>query len=242
MEPFDHRDEVLDAFEAKLDDQLDFVFGAFLSGLSDDPRAIVFDILLLLMMGQMRLLIDTLPFRERAELAANLPPEDAPPGSTRGLDSALSSLVGMIESRVVALTALIASKAQEMAASGHSDGFVDVAQEIIDKAKERMAEDIATAMTMWERIVLNKIGDLMGSPVFVYAGPLDEKNRPFCRDIVSKKVAYTKSGINKLNAHPLLHSYVPPNVFTLCGGRNCRHVFLPISREAAVSQDLEIEE
>lgn len=241
MEPFDERDKLLDEYQEQLDARLNSAFDRFIARLPDDPRAIALTILFLLLMEELESTIQSIPWAQHAQLAATLPPEDAPSGSTRGLDFAQQALVHAIESRVMALTALLASKAAEMAASGKTAGFIEEADKLSGKLVDGTEESISTALLMWERIVLDKIADLMGDDtVFMYAGPLDEKNRPFCRDIVSKPNAYSRRAIERLNSHPLLHNYVPPNVFTLCGGRNCRHVWLPISTTHATAQGLTV--
>lgn len=227
---FQERDDLIDAYEQTLTQQVDFVFGQFLGGVSDDPRAITFDVLLLLLLDQndtMREIISSIPFRQRAEVVAQLV-ADPPDKSTRGLESARSSLVQMIESRVVALAATLTAKAQEMAATGRRDGFVEASGNLISNMGPALVQDIHNALLVWDRIVLEKIAETFDAPpMYIYAGPRDEKNRPFCADVVGSPPR-TREQIEELNNHPDLHKYVPPNVFTLCGGINCRHVWLPV--------------
>lgn len=227
---FNERDDLIDAYEQALTKQVDFVFGRFLTGVSDDPRAITFDILLLLLLEHndtMREIISSIPFRKRAEVISQLV-DNPPDKSTRGLEAARGSLVQLVESQIMTIAVELSSKAHEMAAGGKTSGFVDAAAAILDTAVSKVVQDIHNMLLMWDRIVLEKIADTFDTePKYIYAGPRDEKNRPFCADVVGDPPR-TRKEIDELNNHPDLHKYVPPNVFILCGGVNCRHVWLPV--------------
>jgi hypothetical protein len=58
-----------------------------------------------------------------------------------------------------------------------------------------------------------------------YFGPLDKKNRPFCREMETKSkagVTWTREEIDKMN-----NGQTPVGtVMQLCGGFRCRHVLL----------------
>lgn len=235
MEPnFEPRDNLIDSYLHDLEGQISFVFGQFLAGLSDDPRAAVFDILLLDLLSSVRPLLSTMPWRRRAEVIVDTLPDAVPPGSTTGLEAAQEQLLRSMESYVAGLASALATKAGEMGAAGQSNGFQDAASEILDNKASALRDSISNALLMWERIVLDKVADLMAEqPVWAYAGPLDRKNREFCRAVLLDGRVYTRQEIEQLNGHPLLHSYVPPNVFTYCGGINCRHVWLPVSKASA---------
>lgn len=233
---FDARDDLIDEYRQKVAEDIDFVFGRFLSGVSDDPRAIVFDILLLgLLDSGMANVIDAAPFRVRAEAIARVLPEP-PDGSTRGLSDDQDAVEALMRQRVAAVAQMLATKAAELSAGGKRSGFQDAAQVILDQEAGRLADAFSNAMLLWERVVLDRIGDLMPRALWVYAGPADDRNRPFCAEIVRSNKAYTREQIEALNDHPLLDKYVPPNVFALCGGFNCRHVFLPVPPELAEAQ------
>lgn len=57
---------------------------------------------------------------------------------------------------------------------------------------------------------------------FLYLGPHDERNRPFCRARVGK--VFTRAAINEMNNGQL------DNVFLTGGGYNCRHMFTEVSK------------
>lgn len=67
---------------------------------------------------------------------------------------------------------------------------------------------------------------------YIYSGPSDAKNRPFCARLVGK--ALTERALAVLdNGHGL-----PVDAF--CGGYNCRHVLSPVTLPEALRRGLEI--
>jgi len=133
---------------------------------------------------------------------------------------ALAAQISLLEGRVRLRLA------ETMAAGGASrESIKEAVTEAIESGVSQVTTRIAETMTQADRIALES----MGASFYEYVGPVDEKNRPFCADIVLRKRVYTPQGIERLNQHPLLHSYVPPNVAILCGGINCRHLFLPVT-------------
>lgn len=59
----------------------------------------------------------------------------------------------------------------------------------------------------------------------MYVGPLDDATRPFCEEILNSKdlPIYTVEEIQSMDNGQL------GDVFTSCGGYNCRHEWVPIS-------------
>ena len=66
--------------------------------------------------------------------------------------------------------------------------------------------------------------------VYVYVGPKDAKNRPFCQQWVGK-AATNPTTLNNGQDLP---------VEDYCGGYNCRHSWAPTLREDAVAQGIVI--
>lgn len=66
--------------------------------------------------------------------------------------------------------------------------------------------------------------------VYVYVGPLDEKNRPFCRQWVGKAVTKPSALDNGQGL----------DVEDYCGGYNCRHSWAPTLIREAVAQNYKI--
>lgn len=238
---WEDRDVLIDSWISRTEREIGFVFGRFLAGLSDDPRQVVFDILLLdlLESGLDRVIADA-PLRKRALAITRTLPEDAPEGSTRGLEDASRSVKGLMLGNVRELAQDIVQLANQMALF-RQDGFKEAVENLIDQRVKALVAQFGQALLVWDRAVLDRIADMHPEPpLWVYDGPADRKNRPFCHVIVRTPAAYTRAGVETLNAHPLLDSYVPPNVFMVCGGFNCRHVFLPVSRQYATDRDLEV--
>lgn len=87
---------------------------------------------------------------------------------------------------------------------------------------ERQARTIVdTAVSTFSRQMEQL--DATGEPdeLFVYVGPIDEKMRPFCRELVGK--VRTRAAIDKLDNEQLA------NVLLTGGGYNCRHLFKRVS-------------
>ncbi len=114
-------------------------------------------------------------------------------------------------------------------------------RDTIEKELVDFIKSLDTVVSVFDRIAIREVGD-NGKDLWIYAGPADNRNRAFCADIVRRKSAFTASGIDKLNAHPSLHKYVPPNVSILCGGYGCRHVWWPVSEQYVKRNNLAVEE
>ena len=240
MEEWEARDGQIDEYLEKLERGVKFVFMQALNRISDDPRDLVFDILLLDMLnGGMDDLIRTMPFRARALSITRTLPEDAPPGTTQGLEEASRGVQNVARGAIREVSQEVATLAGQMALFGQT-GFKQAVKDLLDRAVAKLVKAFDQALVIWDRVVLDKIGGLKDDPVWIYEGPADKNNRPFCGVVVRQPRAYTRTGIDSLNAHPLLASYVPPNVFMLCGGHGCRHVFMPVSRQFAEAKGLEI--
>lgn len=232
-------DDLIDSYFAKTVREIKFVFMQALGRIPDDPSEVVFDIILLdLLESGLDDLIRSLPLRERAFSIARTLPEDAPDGTTRGLEDAAQGVKNTLYSAVRTLALAIVTLATQMTLFRRT-GFKQAVSDLLDP--ESLAQEFNQALILWDRIVLDRIGDLKEDPLWVYDGPADKRNRPFCAEIVRLPRAYTREQIEKLNSHPLLADYVPPNVFMLCGGYNCRHVFLPVSRAFADQNGLEVQ-
>lgn len=104
-------------------------------------------------------------------------------------------------------------------------------RDAVEKEIKEFIEALDTAFSIHDRVAIRELGE-EGKDRFqdywIYAGPADKRNRAFCGDIVRRNSVFTSRGIDKLNAHPDLHTYVPPNVSVMCGGHGCRHIWLPI--------------
>lgn len=55
---------------------------------------------------------------------------------------------------------------------------------------------------------------------YEYAGPLDDRNRPFCRKLMRARKAYTRAEIDQMDNGNL------PNVWLTAGGFRCRHCWI----------------
>ena len=223
---FEDRDAFLDAVEAQVDERLPGIFGSFISALSDNPSDAALDIIILLLITETDRLVASVPDAARArELGVN--PGTAPEAHAAVLRSYFGSIA-----------AELATKAAQMAAEGQTGGLRAAVLDILERKREAIVAQVLTSVMAFERTVLGATAP-EGS-VYVYAGPRDKKNRTFCRSVLDMGVAFRRATIETLNAHPDLHAYVPPNVFSLCGGVNCRHMFFPVPEAAARDRGLNV--
>ena len=241
MDDWDERDLLIDQWTSSTKREVELAFGRFLSGLSDDPRDVAFDVVMLLLLTSgMERVIASVPLRNRALAIARTLPEDLPGGSTTGLEEASRGVKDLMRGSIREVAQEVSQLAAQMTLF-RQDGFKEAVGSLLDRQVDRIVEKFGQALLVWDRAVLDRISELQAEePVWVYSGPQDKKNRPFCSAIVRLPRAYTRQGIENLNAHPLLADYVPPNVFMLCGGYNCRHAFIPVSRGFASANGLEV--
>lgn len=132
----------------------------------------------------------------------------------------------MLQLELEALQARARQRMEESVLAGASD---DEVREVVTREVESSLGNVTRSggdvLALADRVVLGGLG----ADYFLYDGPADAKNRAFCADIVRRRSVFTFRGIRALNNHPDLHKYVPPNVFVLCGGHNCRHLWLPLA-------------
>lgn len=115
----------------------------------------------------------------------------------------------------------------------------------VEKEIKDFIDALDTAFSIHDRIAMRNLGEEeveRFQDYWIYAGPADNRNRAFCGDIVRRNSVFTSRGIEKLNAHPDLHKYVPPNVGIMCGGHGCRHVWLPVQPGSPLFEGREIED
>lgn len=105
-----------------------------------------------------------------------------------------------------------------------SDVLADLAA-VLDKKQAQVATLFDTQVSIFGRQVeALKSADLPAEQPFLFAGPVDGKNRDFCFDLVGQVL--TRDRIDALDNGQL------PNVFLTAGGYNCRHQFIAVESKA----------
>jgi hypothetical protein len=222
---WDQYNEQLDEFSDNLQQDVNYVFLRALSEMPDNPEHVTMDIILLLLLDDgLGPVIDQLPYRDFAQQASGFI-EDPPSKPTRGLDDKLDSVKDAMKGEIQKLAQDLMNKANKMKLTKKA-GFREAAEPILNP--ETFAPKIIYYVIVWQRTVLETVSEEMGEVKWTYDGPQDDKNRPFCADMKQANKAYTRAEIEELNNHPLLATYVPPNVFLECGGYGCRHMFVPV--------------
>ena len=92
---------------------------------------------------------------------------------------------------------------------------------------DRVDNIIGTAMTNYQQQVIFAMAEeLPQDQRYTYSGPLDNKTRPLCREIIA--------------AQPLTRQQIEsifPGSFVDRGGYNCRHLWLPLSSKSEYTED-----
>ena len=229
---FDERD---DSIDATVDAVRSFMGDEFqttvLDRLPTNPQAYenINTLYVLLLASGLQSAIDALPYEEGVEFMTRAAGRPVP--DRRQLQTIRDYNKRYLSSAVMEIAQEIQKKAREGVLLGNGADAVKGIRGVLAKSVTKFANAVDTALNAFDRAILEAISE--DGDRWIYVGPKDSKNRPFCAAILSEGRAYTRSQVTALNRHPLLHSYVPPNVKTLCGGINCRHVFLPITKEEA---------
>lgn len=119
------------------------------------------------------------------------------------------------------------------------EDLLESIQQAVAKQVRDFIWDLDTLMSVYDRLFMRQVTAQVDDARWAYDGPRDSRNRVFCRSVLDQKQTFDERGIEKLNLHPDLHAYVPPNVMTLCGGYGCRHMFVPVTKEQAQIRGLQ---
>jgi hypothetical protein len=105
----------------------------------------------------------------------------------------------------------------------------------IDAALPRVRTIAETAMTTYYRTLTDQAFQQIEKDLpeidqrYRYSGPLDSRNRPFCRRLEVADKSYSRVEIAAMNNGQI------PNVYLSCGGWNCRHVWILDTRKPAAA-------
>lgn len=103
--------------------------------------------------------------------------------------------------------------------------FKSPIEDVLDAAEGRifsgMNTDLKTQVSAYNRVVQYEQARMAGLNSFLYAGPRDERNRPFCAERVNK--VFSREQISQWDNGQGL----PADIF--CGGYNCRHELVPVN-------------
>lgn len=162
------------------------------------------------------------------------PPATLPLGAREELDAIVNGQVG----DVVQTFKTAAPEMREAVARGIASG--GSLADVVDEVRARLATTYlrasaavdAAIMAAGRRAVLSAAAAVAGELdlVYVYVGPRDAKNRPFCAAWVGKAV----TDPSRLDNGQKL----PADDY--CGGYNCRHSWAPTPVETAVREGIPI--
>jgi len=86
---------------------------------------------------------------------------------------------------------------------------------------------VRTAAQRQAQLFMNYQAERYGLDKFMYSGPLDENTREFCEKLLRGGEFYSKDKIAAMD------NGQTQDVFTTCGGFNCRHKWVAVSDEIA---------
>lgn len=114
--------------------------------------------------------------------------------------------------------------------SGQEPSIKDLKDELGNKLASQVQTELRTSLMGFSRAVTIQKSKELGFNLFIYVGPNDKITREFCSEILSRNPPiYSVDDINQLDNGQGL------DVFTNCGGYNCRHQWRPIGEEEARS-------
>jgi len=86
---------------------------------------------------------------------------------------------------------------------------------------------VRTSAQRMAQMFMNYQAERYGLGDFLYTGPLDQNTRPFCRRLLASGRTYTRAEIDAMENGQTL------DVYTTCGGHNCRHKWVAVNAEFA---------
>jgi hypothetical protein len=116
--------------------------------------------------------------------------------------------------------------------------FVDLVESLASKISAslpRVRTIAETSMTTYYRTLTDQAFQKIEKDLpeidhrYRYSGPLDSRNRPFCRRLEEADKAYSRAEIGEMNNGQIV------NVYLTCGGWNCRHVWILDTRKPAAA-------
>jgi len=96
-----------------------------------------------------------------------------------------------------------------------SEDVAELAKKSLETTKHRVAQALQEVPMIYARETHEQLSHELGLERFIYLGPSDTRNRPFCRAKVGK--VFSRQEINALDNGQGL------DVMTRCGGWGCRH-------------------
>jgi hypothetical protein len=156
--------------------------------------------------------------------------------------SDLTAFAGLQMNAVVSMTTVAEAAAgtamQQALFSIGGLKFSDLVESLaskIDAALPRITTLAETSMTTYYRTLSDQAFQKIEKDLpeiaqrFRYSGPLDPRNRPFCRRLEEANKTYSRAEVAAMNNGML------PDVMLTCGGWNCRHVWIINSRSDSSS-------
>jgi hypothetical protein len=171
---------------------------------------------------------------EAVSAVLGAPPETLPLDARKELDQIVSGQTGdVVKTFRAAIPEMREAVARGIASGGSlADVIEEVRQRLATTYLRASAAVDSAIMAVGRRAVVSAAREVEAELdlIYVYVGPRDDKNRPFCRAWVGKAVT-DPARLDNGQGLP---------VEDYCGGFNCRHSWAPTTVESAVREGIDI--
>lgn len=125
----------------------------------------------------------------------------------------------------------IGSVAMRYAIAGETPDIAAILAKSGDLIESQVSTEVDTLLSSFSRTVTAKKAEEFGLDLFLYYGPDDKITRDFCSETLEQRdpPIYTTAEISALDNGQGL------DVLRYGGGYNCRHQWVPITKERAIS-------
>jgi hypothetical protein len=146
--------------------------------------------------------------------------------NTDTLNALIKFKVEDIQNKSLEVIGELRPKILEQVIMGQAIDLTPLKAIVASRLFNQVKTELRTATLTFNRTVTVSRAKELGYEKWSYVGPDDDVTRPFCQDLLSRDPAiYTTEEIEEMDNDQDL------DVFTSCGGWNCRHRWVPISDE-----------
>jgi hypothetical protein len=137
----------------------------------------------------------------------------------------LQSQISIVRKEVLSILSSVATALVASAFAGSIFRIRDAKRDYIAPTFSEMETALTREVAAFRSALeIRKAQAVDGEALYAYIGPRDDKNRPFCRDILNQNRLFTLKEIEKMDNEQL------NPVFLYGGGYNCRHRWIYTKR------------
>lgn len=156
--------------------------------------------------------------------------------NTDTLNALIKFKVEDIQNKSLGVIGELRPKILEQVIMGQAIDLEPLKKIVESRLFNQIKTELRTATLTFNRTVTVSRAKELGYEKWIYIGPDDDVTRPFCQDLLSREPPiYTTDEIEEMDNEQGL------DVFTSCGGWNCRHNWRPVSEEFEAELRAEVE-